>query len=526
MDFARGSVTGFFVAGQPTTDNAMNFHNHDAVIIGTGFGGSACAYALATAGMKVLLLERGAWARRDAGDWDARAVLIEKSYRGPSPIRVKQYEDRAFSDAVENEVVGGMSVFYGGASLRLRERDFDAWPISYSDMAPHYDSAERLLEVHGEMGADPCEPPRAGDYAYPPIELTRPAQRVWDAGRALGYRPFRMPMAINFSNRARALCIRCLTCDGFPCRIEAKNDLAMTLLKLAREAGAEILTGVQVAHLVCNRGRVQAVACVNRQTKAAFEVPAPIAIVAAGALQSPAILLRSGLRRFPQGDLIGRFLTRHCNAVVAGVFPFRTNPEGAFHKQVCFSDFYEDCRDLDGRAVGVIQDIYTPPAIALKHHAPFGLKHVTALAAGLLQNLLCIAEDEPLPENRITLADEKDAYGIRRVQVAHRYTARDCARRDYLIAKAKEILRAAGAFFCYTYRIDTFSHGVGSVRMGDGETTSVLDAKGRFRGLDNLFVTDGSAFPTSGGVNPSLTIAANALRVGNGIAETFRSKIL
>ena len=500
----------------------MNLHDHDAVIIGTGFGGSACAYALAMAGMKVLVLERGAWARRDAGDWDPRAVLIEKSYRGPSPVRVKQYEDRAFSDVAENEVVGGMSVFYGGASLRLRERDFDAWPISYSDMAPHYDRAERLLEVHGEMGADPCEPPRAGDYAYPPIELTRPAQRVWDAGRALGYRPFRMPMAINFSNRARALCIRCLTCDGFPCRIEAKNDLAMTLLKLAQEAGAEIATGVQVAHLVCKRGRVRAVACVNRQTKTAFEVPAPIAVVAAGALQSPAILLRSGLRRFPQGDLIGRFLSRHCNAVVAGVFPFRTNPEGAFHKQVCFSDFYEDCRDLDGRAVGVIQDIYTPPAIALKHHAPFGLKHVTAMAAGLLQNLLCIAEDEPLPENRITLADEKDAFGIRRVQVAHRYTARDCDRRDYLIAKAKEILRAAGAFFFHTYRIDTFSHGVGSARMGDGEATSVLDAQGRFRGLDNLFVTDGSAFPTSGGVNPSLTIAANALRVGNGIAETFR----
>ena len=500
----------------------MNFNDYDAVIIGTGFGGSACAYVLAAAGMKVLLLERGDWARRDAEDWDPRSVLVEKRYQGPSPLRVRQYEDRDFSDVVENEVVGGMSVFYGGASLRLREEDLVAWPILYGDLAPHYDCVERLLEVHGEVGVDPCEPPRTSDYLYPPIELARPAQRIWDAGCALGYRPFRMPLAINFSDRARTVCIRCLTCDGFPCQIEAKNDLTMTLLKLAQDAGADILTGVQVARVICKRGRVRAVACVDRRTKKAFEVPASVAVVAAGALQSPAILLRSELHSFPQGDLIGRFLMRHCNAVVAGVFPFRTNPEQVFHKQVCFSDFYGDFRGQDGRAVGVIQDIYTPSSIALKHHAPFGLKNLTAIAAGFLQNLLCVAEDEPQFENRVVLAEEQDVYGISRAQVIHQYTARDCERRDYLVEKARGILRASGAFFFHTYRIDTFSHGVGSVRMGDDEETSVLDENCQFRGIDNLFVTDGSVFPTSGGVNPSLTIAANALRVGNYIVEAFR----
>ncbi|MYF16943.1 MAG: hypothetical protein F4215_05910, partial [Gemmatimonadetes bacterium] len=155
-------------------------------------------------------------------------------------------------------------------SLRLREEDLVAWPILYGDLAPHYDCVERLLEVHGEVGDDPCEPPRTGDYLYPSIELSRPAQRIWDAGRALGYRPFRMPLAINFSDRARTVCIRCLTCDGFPCQIEAKNDLTMTLLKLAQDAGADILTGVQVARIICKRGRVRAVACVDRRTKKAF----------------------------------------------------------------------------------------------------------------------------------------------------------------------------------------------------------------------------------------------------------------
>ena len=497
----------------------MKFTGYDIVIIGTGFGGSACAYALANAGLKVLLLERGEWARRDADDWDPRSILIEKNYQGPSPLRVKQYVDADFCDVPENEVVGGMSVFYGGASLRLRERDFDAWPISYSDLAPYYDQVEELLEVHGMMGVDPFEPPRKGEYSCAPIELTSPAQRILRAGQALGHRPFRIPLALNFSNTERTVCIRCLTCDGFPCQIEAKNDLTMTLLKKAQEASAEIVAGVQVVRVVHTRGKVHSIVCIDRRTKETFEVPASIAIVAAGALQSPAILLRSELDQFPHGDLIGRFLMRHCNAVVAGIFPFRTNPDGVFHKQLCFSDFYEDFRDQDGMAVGVIQDIYTPSPDVLKSHAPFGLKNAAAFSAGWLQNLLCVAEDEPQYDNCVTLAEQRDVYGVERVQVAHTYTDRDCGRRDYLVGKAKEILRKAGALFFHTYVVDSFSHGVGSVRMGHDEEASILTANCQFGGLDNLFVVDGSVFPVSGGVNPSLTIAANALRVADSIVK-------
>lgn len=486
--------------------------------MGSGFGGSACAYALARAGAKVLVLERGEWAHRDEADWNAKSILLDKVYRGPSPLGVKQYGAPEFTDMAENEVVGGMSVFYGGASLRLRERDFDAWPISYSDIAPYYDDAERLLEVHGEMGEDPFEPSRQKDYDYKPIALSPPAQRILKAGQSLGYKPFRIPLAINFSNTERTVCIRCLTCDGFPCQIEAKNDLTMTMLKMAQDAGADIVAGVQVGHVLHAQGKVQAVVCIDRKTKKTFEVPAPIAIVAAGALQSPAILLRSKLDTFPQSDLVGRFLMRHCNSVVAGIFPFRTNPENVFHKQLCFSDFYEDFREEDGRAVGVIQDIYTPAPDVLKAHAPFGFGNAAAYSFNWLQNLLCVAEDEPQYENRVMVSDDLDDFGMARVQVLHTYTERDTARCDYLVDKAKAVLRKSGAFFFHTYRIDSFSHGVGSVRMGSSVDTSVLDADCRFRGLENLFVTDGSVFPTSGGINPSLTIAANALRVADRIA--------
>jgi len=501
----------------------IDFSGYDAVVVGTGFGGSACANELAQSGMKVLMLERGDWARRDTQDWNARAILIEKSYQGPSALSVKQYNDSEYQMVRENEVVGGMSVFYGGASLRLREKDFEHWPMSYEDLEPFYARAEHILEVHGVAGEDPCEPQRSNGYSYAPIDLTPPAERIFKAGKKLGLSPFQMPMAINFSNASRTTCIRCLTCDGFPCQIEAKNDLTKTFLKQAALSGVDIVVGIQVVRVVESGEKVKAVLCVDRATKRQFEIVAPLVIIAGGALQSPALLLRSKLNHFPQHHLMGRYLMRHCNAVVAGVFPFRTNVKREFHKQICFTDFYEDFRATDKMATGVVQDIYSPDAVVLKHFAPNGLKTAAALSAGFLQNLLCVAEDEPQYENGVSLSEQADIFGVAQAQITHHYSKRDCDRRDYLIGKAKQILRKAGALFFHTYQIDTFSHGVGSVRMGADPDYSVLDSHCRFRGIENLFVVDGSTFPTSGGVNPSLTIAANALRVGDYISKTFRN---
>lgn len=501
----------------------MDFSGYDAVIVGTGFGGSACAYMLSQAGLKVLMLERGDWAHRDQKDWDAREILINKVYQGPSPLLVKQYEATDFKSMPENEVVGGMSVFYGGASLRLREKDFEKWPVDYAEMEPYYSQAEQLLEVHGLAGKDPCEPYRSQAFSHLPIDLSVPAERIWQAGEKLGFSPFRMPMAINFTNEARTICIRCLTCDGFPCQVEAKNDLTKTLLKEAQDHGADILVGVQVVRVVESGGRVQSVVCIERKTKKTFEISSRLVVIAGGALQSPGILLRSQLDQFRQSDLIGRFLMRHCNAVVAGVFPFRTNVNQEFHKQVCFTDFYETFREKHGFATGVVQDIYSPDPVVLKHFAPKGLKVAAALSSRFLQNLLCVAEDEPQYENVVSLSKDTDAFGVDLVQVQHRYSAADCERRDYLVGKAKAILRKAGALFFHTFLIDTFSHGVGSLRMGKDEKDSVVDSQCRFHGIENLFVVDGSVFPTSGGVNPSLTIAANGLRVGHYLSQNFRN---
>ncbi|MGY8824391.1 MAG: GMC family oxidoreductase N-terminal domain-containing protein [Candidatus Latescibacterota bacterium] len=487
----------------------MKLESYDVVVVGSGFGGALAAHALTRAGRRVLLLERGRWAHRDALDWDQREILLNQRYRGQTPLLVKQYGARRFSEVFANETVGGKSIFYGGASLRLREADFLRWPFSYADLKEYYARAEVLLGVHGTAGADPYEPPDLQAYPFAPVELSAPAQRIQDAGNELGYRPFPIPLAINFRGGERPRCLLCNTCDGFPCKVEAKNDLAVTLLQQAQQEGLEIIAGASVQRLVVEAGAVRAVEYADVNTGASYAVNATQVVLAAGAVQSPALLLRSGLEH----PLIGRFLMRHCNAACSYVFPYRTNPDQVFHKQLCFADFYEDLRAELGTAVGVIQDIYTPGPEILRHHAPRGGRWVAGLFAPLMQNLLCIAEDEPQANNRVQLGARKDVWGAPLAEVVHEYSRADYRRRDYLLKRARRVLRKAGGLASYTYAIDSFSHAVGTLRCAETAEAGVLDRDCRVWETDNLFVTDGSFMPSSGGVNPSLTIAANALRV-------------
>ncbi|HSS39637.1 MAG TPA: FAD-dependent oxidoreductase, partial [Polyangia bacterium] len=229
----------------------VDFQNtvFDVLIAGSGFGGATAAYALSRAGLRVLLVERGGWPNRDETDWNGRAILLEGRYRGETPLLVRQEGATEAVETFPNAVVGGNSVFFGGATLRLRTTDFARWPISYADLEPHYAQAEALLEVHGRAGEDPCGPPRTGDYPFPPLALTGPARRIRDAAAALGLHPFQLPIAINHFGPREPRCLNCFTCDGFPCRIGAKNDMTQTALKKADPSRLTILARTEVARL-------------------------------------------------------------------------------------------------------------------------------------------------------------------------------------------------------------------------------------------------------------------------------------
>ena len=485
----------------------------DAVVVGSGFGGATTAYALSRAGLNVLLVERGGWPHRDETDWNGRAILLDGRYRGQSPLLVKQGMQETAVETFPAEVVGGNSIFFGGAALRLRTSDFASWPISYQELEPFYGEAEALLEVHGRAGDDPNEPPRSRDYPYPPPPLTAPARRIQEAAQALGFHPFQIPIAINYSGAREPKCINCFTCDGFPCRIGAKNDVTQTALKKADPQHLRVLARVIAARLLVRDGKILGLEAIDRDAGRRLTLRARRYVLSGGAIGTAALLLRSGLGPFDASGTLGRHLMRHCNAMIGYVFPFRTNPESVNHKQICITDLYESARDSDGTALGIIQDMCMPPREVVRALGPRGFRWAASMSANRIQTLLCIAEDDPRAENRVTLDQGTDGHGLAVARVEHQYTDADERRRDILVRAARRVLRKAGGLVGKVRLIDSFSHAVGTARFGNARALAVLDRNCRFWAFPNLYVVDGSFMPTSGGVNPSLTITANALRV-------------
>ncbi len=509
------------------------------LIIGSGFGGAFAAHTLAQAGRDVCVVERGKWVVRDESCWDEVRLHLENPlYRGHAPVLINQKEGK-LDEYWPDDTVGGMSTFYGAAAFRLREEDFfgspvdneperdssTRWPISYDDLAPFYDEAEKLQFVAGTMGDDITEPPRSKKFPQPAPLLSKPSQKIYDAATKLGLHPFHIPMAINFrGDCGKGKCVLCHTCDHYLCKVEAKNDLAVVVLPEAISAGAKVLDDTRVVKINLSRGKAVSAETVDQRTGTRFEIKAKYIVLACGALGSPHLLLSSGIdRETLSGELIGRFLMRHANGVVSGIAAKKTNPENVFHKQIAIIDYYfgdpEKKKQPSGNW-GLIQEIHTPGKGVMKANVPFGLKNMAAFMSDFLLNLLCIAEDQPQYANRVFIdISSKDKFGMPALRVYHRYTKRDIEARNALYSVAKKILLAAGALPVYCFHIDTFSHAIGTCRFGENSSSSVLDPECRVWGIKNLFVLDGSFMPSGGSVNPSLTIAANALRVAKILAD-------
>ncbi len=492
----------------------------DAIIIGSGFGGVMAALPLVRAGLRVLMLERGGWVTRGPYNWTTQDVGLASPYHSKqAPYAL--HDGRKRRELGSWHCVGGQSVFYGGASYRYRETDFAhrdeivgdsgaEWPFGYDDLEPHYVRAEQLLGVSGEP--TPSDGKRSQPFPVAPTELSATSLRVAAAAKAAGMTPSRIPIAINFNgNKEGAPCVKCGTCDGYPCAIEAKNDLATGLIPQLIRDGMTLHTDTVVTRLVHSDSHISAVECIDRNANTRVEYSADTVIVAAGTLATPHLLLASRLDVVSAaGGAVGRYLTRHKNAVCFGLFLRRPNPGRAFDKQIAILDLYD--------TYGSLQQL-TPPTELVKLQLPGPLGAIGARVIAHSLGLLAIAEDQPQRENGVSVDwSHMDMYGMPRLNITHRYSKRDDHALESLLRAARRVLAKAGTRLTYLYRIEGFSHALGTVRMGRDPHTSPLDADGRFRGLHNLYVTDGSALPRSGALNPSLTIAANALRVGSLIA--------
>jgi choline dehydrogenase-like flavoprotein len=525
---------------------------YDLIVIGSSFGGVMAAWPSVMAGKRVLMIERGDWVPRGPQNRGADGFFaLTPAYDTVAPYKVLAGGDGDTLGTIA--CVGGASVFFGGVALRLRERDFDvdpdivggsgaAWPYTYRDLEPFYSQAEQLLGVAGVTGQDPTEPWRSGGYPQPAPPLAPMADRVWRAAISLGLRPFQLPLAINYTaTNGRQACIACNTCDGFACAFHAKNDLSATIPRL-QERGLRLETNTVAVRLAADGRRVATVECVDRLTLAARRFEGRAVVVAAGALGTPHLLLASRFDRLnPAGDDVGRYLMRHCNAILMGYFLKKPAPRDEFHKHLGINDYYFGHPAIVEPAgkLGCIQQFGTPQTDYvmgltgnwIERHTRGWRRGAARAVAGTvlpaivrrITGLIAIAEDRPNPDNRVALAaGSTNRFGMPQATITHQYDKRDTAARDALVGVARRVLRRAGAMpVMFPYNIPTFSHAVGTVRLGADPARAPLDERGAFRGLDNLFVTDGSALPRSGGVNPSLTIAANALRTGTYIAGTL-----
>ncbi len=490
----------------------------DVVIIGTGMGGGTLAYALRNSGARILLVERGNYLPQEPENWSPKAVFKQKRYK-PGEFWLDA-EGRHFQPGV-HYYVGGNTKVYGAALPRFRRHDFEAveheggtspaWPISYDDLEPYYAAAERLYFVHGQDGSDPEEPPRSGPYPFPAVPHESYIADLCNRLERQGYHPFLLPLGIDL--RVEGRCIRCQTCDGFPCKVLAKADADVCAVRPALEnPNIHLWTKTFARRLLTSADGKRVIAAELEQDGAVLQVEADLFVVACGAVNSAALLLRSKNSLHPKGlanssGQVGRNYMVHNNTALMAVDPRRRNPT-VFQKTMAVNDFYSRGRDWQ-YPLGNLQMLGKLQAGMLTAAQPLVPTPILQSLADHSADWWVMSEDLPDPENRITLSTDGA------IQVHWKPNNR--AAHEKLIQAAREMLRSAGYPLVLVQRmgIDTNSHQCGTARFGEDPAKAVLDPTCKAYDLDNLYVVDSSFFPSSAAMNPGLTIAAQALRVAD-----------
>ena len=512
--------------------------HYDVIIIGSGAGGGTLAYHLAPSGKKVLLLERGDYVPREKDNWSSHAVNVDAKYNTKEVWR--DSEGKPLHPHT-NYYVGGNTKFYGAALFRLRKEDFGeikhygglspAWPVSYDDMEPYYTKAEHLYQVRGERGGDPTEPWASAPYRFPAIKHEPRIQQLSDDMQKRGLKPFHVPLGVllDESDRHTSACIRCETCDGYPCMIHAKSDAHVICVDPAlKHPNVTLMTNAKVTKILTSASGREVTGVVVERNGSTETISADIVVASAGAINSAALLLRSASDKHPNGlangsGVVGRHYMGHVNSVLLAISTL-PNPT-VFQKTLGVNDFYFGESDFK-YPMGHISFVGKLDGVALSAGAP-------ALVPGMTLDIMAkhsldfwlTSEDLPDPNNRVTLDREGN--------IVLSYTPNNTEGHERLIKKLEHLLQhldtkphiiPRNLFVGNRIPLAGVAHQNGTVRFGRDPKTSALDANCKAHELDNLYVVDASFFVSSGAVNPALTIMANALRVGDHLLERLGAR--
>ena len=505
-------------------------NHYDIIIIGTGSGGSTMAYKLAPSEKKILILERGGFIPKEKENWDPHQVVTVGRYR-PNDVWYDQ-DDKPFKPYIHYNV-GGNSKMYGAALFRFRESDFEtvqhfggispAWPFGYDVYESYYEQAEKLYSTHGAAGVDPSEPWRKSGYPLPPLPYEPLIQDLEKNLHQLGLQPFPLPMGVRLPQdyTVTEAPVMLENFDGFPDLTDSKADGQVMCLRPAlMNKNVTLITPAYVKQLDTDESGKIVKKVVTDIKGEEIIFSADTVIVACGAVNTAALMLRSANDKHPNGlanssDQVGRNLMLHHNGCLVAFTKDKIN-NCVFQKSLGLADFYHGSDDsefplgeiqLMGRNDGDTIMWLTEKIYPGKSYEE--LKQMTI-------DFWLTAEDLPSADNRVTLTKDGN---IKVHYHRNNYTAY-----EKLKEKLKQVFVKLGElddkykdvqWAGYDLDISGMSHQNGTMRFGIDPAASVLDLNCKAHDLDNLYVVDASFFPSCGAFNPSLTIAANALRVGD-----------
>ena len=489
----------------------------DVLIIGSGMGGATCAAGLAPTGARILILERGARLRDSADARDARAIFQRGVFR---PLETWLDGAGQRFNPGNYYYVGGNTKLYGAVLLRYRSQDFQpivhaegattGWPFDYDELELWYTRAEKLYQVRGALGFDETEPRHSEPFPFGPVRDEPAIARVRERMMGVGLHPFPLPLGVDIMKwLARAK----TPWDAFPDTGTGKMDAeSCGLAEALRHSNVELRENAKVERLLADRDGKRIAGVEATFGGGRKRIYAKIVILSAGAVNSAALLLASrdgGVAN--RSDTVGRYFMNHnCSAVLA-IDP-RTVNDSVYQKTLGINDFYLN----DGRGgppLGNIQLLGRVTAPILKSSLPKAPEWALALLTRRSVDWYAISEDLPNPDSRVT---------VQGGQIHRDWKRSNGSAHKGLVKAFKERLRAAGYPIVLSKPFDrrTPSHQCGTVRIGLDPATSPLDPFCRAWDHPNLFVVDASFLPTSAAVNPSLTIAAQALRVADHIVKS------